>query len=106
MPRTVVVAIVVNAAIAIAKFAAGIATGSAAMLAEAIHSTVDTGNEALLLVGVRQSRKPADEMHPFGYGQEAYFWSLVVAVVIFGAGGGARFWKARGTSFKKARSRI
>ena len=89
MPRTVVVAIVVNAAIAIAKFAAGIATGSAAMLAEAIHSTVDTGNEALLLVGVRQSRKPADEMHPFGYGQEAYFWSLVVAVVIFGAGGGA-----------------
>lgn len=89
IPFPVVVAIAVNLAIAIAKYIAGFVTGSAAMMAEAIHSTVDTGNEALLLVGVTQSRKPPDEKHPFGHGQEAYFWSLVVAVVIFGAGGGA-----------------
>lgn len=89
VPFPVVVAIAVNLAIAISKYAAGFVTGSASMMAEAIHSTVDTGNEALLLVGVTQSRKPPDETHPFGHGQDAYFWSLVVAVVIFGAGGGA-----------------
>jgi cation diffusion facilitator family transporter len=86
-PRTVIVAILVNAAIAMAKFVASIVTGSAAMTAEAIHSTVDAGNSALLLVGLHRSAKPADERHPFGYGREIYFWSLVVAVVIFGAGG-------------------
>lgn len=80
-------AVLVNLAIAIAKYAASIATGSAAMTAEAIHSTVDAGNSALLLLGLHRSAKPADERHPFGYGREIYFWSLVVAVVIFGAGG-------------------
>ncbi len=88
-PRTVIVAILVNLAIAAAKYVAALFTSSASMLAEAIHSTVDTGNEALLLLGLHRSTKPADERHPFGYGQEIYFWSLVVAVVIFGAGGGA-----------------
>jgi cation diffusion facilitator family transporter len=85
--RTVTVAILANGAIAVAKIAASIATGSAAMTAEAIHSVVDAGNSALLLVGLHRSAKPADERHPFGYGREIYFWSLVVAVVVFGAGG-------------------
>jgi cation diffusion facilitator family transporter len=85
--RTVIIAILVNVAIAAAKAVASVVTGSAAMTAEAIHSTVDAGNSALLLVGLRRSAKPADELHPFGYGREIYFWSLVVAVVIFGAGG-------------------
>jgi cation diffusion facilitator family transporter len=86
-PRTVIVAVLVNVGIAIAKFVASALTGSAAMTAEAIHSSVDAGNSALLLVGLHRSAKPADERHPFGYGREIYFWSLVVAVVIFGAGG-------------------
>lgn len=88
-PRTVIVAILANVAIAVAKYAASVFTGSAAMTAEAIHSTVDAGNSVLLLVGMHRSAKPADERHPFGYGREIYFWSLVVAVVIFGVGGGA-----------------
>lgn len=88
-PRTIIVAVVVNLAISLAKYVASAFTGSAAMFAEAIHSTVDTGNEALLLLGQHRSSKPADAHHPFGYGQEIYFWSLVVAMVIFGAGGGA-----------------
>jgi len=86
-PRTVIVAVLVNVGIAVAKYVASALTGSAAMTAEAIHSSVDAGNSALLLVGLHRSAKPADERHPFGYGREIYFWSLVVAVVIFGAGG-------------------
>lgn len=88
-PRTVIIAVLVNVAIAVAKYVASIVTGSAAMTAEAIHSAVDAGNSALLLVGLHRSAKPADEHHPFGYGREIYFWSFVVAIVIFGAGGGA-----------------
>jgi cation diffusion facilitator family transporter len=87
--KTVAVAITVNAAIALSKYVAGFASGSAAMIAEAIHSTVDTGNEALLFLGLKRSQRPPDEVHPFGHGQELYFWSLVVAIVIFGLGGGA-----------------
>jgi cation diffusion facilitator family transporter len=92
-PITVVVAIVANLVIAVAKFIAGASSGSSAMIAEGIHSVIDTGNEGLLLVGEARSRRPPDEGHPFGYGKELYFWSLIVAVLLFGVGGGMSFYE-------------
>ena len=86
--KVIYAAIVANLGIAAAKFIVAAITGSAAMLAEGIHSAVDTGNEFLLLVGERNSEKPPDKRHPFGYGKALYFWALLVALSVFSLGGG------------------
>jgi len=81
--KVVIAALLGNGAIATIKFIVAAITRSSAMLAEAVHSLADTGNQALLLLGIKRSTKPADELHPFGYGQEQYFWSFVVANMLF-----------------------
>lgn len=86
--KVIYAAIVANLGIATAKFIVAGITGSAAMVAEGIHSAVDTGNEFLLLLGERRSSRPADRKHPFGYGKSVYFWALIVALSVFSLGGG------------------
>jgi cation diffusion facilitator family transporter len=85
--KVVLLALAANGGIAAAKFVAAVATGSGSMMAEAIHSAADCGNQALLLVGAARAKKPATEEHPLGYGREAYFWGMLVAVMLFTIGG-------------------
>jgi cation diffusion facilitator family transporter len=96
---TVLVALGANFAIAVMKLVAGLVTGSAAMLAEAAHSVADTFTEALLLTALRRSARPADRRHPFGYGKERYFWSLMAAVSIFTSGAVFAFYEGFRTVF-------
>jgi cation diffusion facilitator family transporter len=92
-PTAIIAALAANVAIALAKYVAAFLSGSSGMLSEAIHSTADTGNELLLFVGIRRSRRPADAEHPFGHGREAYFWSLVVAIMLFSTGAGSAIYE-------------
>jgi cation diffusion facilitator family transporter len=91
--RVVFVGLFANAAIAVGKYVAGGVTGSPAMMSEAFHSTADVGNELLLLLGMRRSRRSPDALHPFGHGKLLYFYSLLVAVYIFGVGGVLAFYE-------------
>jgi cation diffusion facilitator family transporter len=89
----VIGALIANLVIAVSKFIGSAITGSSAMLSEGIHSLVDTGNQWLLLLGMKKSRKLPDESHPFGHGKEFYFWTLVVAILLFSLGGGMSFYE-------------
>ena len=91
--RTLVVALVANLGIAASKFVAAAVTGSSALLTEGVHSVVDSTNQLLLMWGRRASRRPSDRLHPFGYGREIYFWSFVVAVLVFSLGAGVSVYE-------------
>ena len=91
--KVVYASIVANGLIAVCKFIAAAWTGSSAMLSEGVHSVVDTGNQALLIYGIRRSRRPADQTHPFGYGPELYFWAFIVAIILFAAGSGVSIYE-------------
>src|SRR5213075_1774660 len=85
--RAIIAALLANLFIAASKFVAFLFSGSSAMLAESVHSLADTGNQGLLLLGGRKSRKGADERHPFGYGRERFVYAFVVSIILFSVGG-------------------
>ena len=91
--RTLVIALAANLGIAVSKFVAAAITGSSAMLTEGVHSVVDSTNQLLLMWGRRASKRPPDRLHPFGYGRELYFWSFVVAVLVFALGAGVSVYE-------------
>jgi len=91
--RTLVVALLANLGIAVSKFVAAAITGSSAMLTEGVHSVVDSTNQLLLMWGRRAAKRPPDRLHPFGYGRELYFWSFVVAVLVFSLGAGVSVYE-------------
>jgi cation diffusion facilitator family transporter len=91
--KVIIAALIGNTLISITKFTAALITRSSAMLSEGIHSLVDTGNQILLLYGLKQAKKPADENFPFGRGKEVYFWSFIVAILIFALGGGISIYE-------------
>jgi cation diffusion facilitator family transporter len=91
--RTLIIALAANLGIAVSKFVAAAVTGSSAMLTEGVHSVVDSANQLLLIWGRRQSKKPPDRRHPFGYGRELYFWSFVVALLVFALGAGVSIYE-------------
>ncbi|MCA9253191.1 MAG: cation diffusion facilitator family transporter, partial [Phycisphaerales bacterium] len=91
--KVIYAAVIGNTGIAVTKFIAAFFTGSGAMLAEAIHSVVDTMNQVLLLWGIRQSNRPANKDFPLGFGKEVYFWSFVVALLVFAVGAGVSLYE-------------
>lgn len=91
--KVIYAALIANAIIAVVKFIAAAITGSSAMFSEGIHTTVDTGNQLMLLLGLKKATKPADKLHPFGYGKEIYFWSFIVAIMIFAIGAGISIYE-------------
>lgn len=91
--KVIIAALIGNSLIAITKFIAASITGSSAMFSEGIHSLVDTGNQGLLLYGLKAAQKPADQNFPFGHGKEIYFWSFVVAILIFAVGAGISIYE-------------
>lgn len=91
--KVIYAALAGNLLIALTKFAAAGITGSSAMLSEGVHSLVDTGNSLLLLYGIRRAARPPDVVHPFGHGRELYFWSLIVALLVFALGAGVSFYE-------------